>query len=132
MRRNPTVLGIDRGSKYIGLAYMTLQDRVPLPIGYIFNDKMTYISIADMVVRYQVHTIVIGRPSQQKDIQTKIQQFVDGLWLLVDPETVKIEYIEEDYSSVQAGEIVSSFKKNVAEDTISAMILLDRWDNKII
>ena len=63
---------------------------------------MTYISIADMIVRYQVHTIVIGRPSQQKDIQTKIQQFVDGLWLLVDPETVKIEYVEEDYSSVQA------------------------------
>ncbi len=111
---------------------MTLQDRVPLPIGYIFNDKMTYISIADMVIRYQVNTIVIGRPSQQKDIQTKIQQFVDGLWLLVDPETVKIEYIEEDYSSVQAGEIVSSFKKNVAEDTISAMILLDRWSGKSI
>ncbi len=132
MRRNPTVLGIDRGSKYIGLAYMTLQDRVPLPIGYIFNDKMTYISIADMIVRYQVNTIVIGRPSQQKDIQTKIQQFVDGLWFLVDPETVKIEYVEEDYSSVQAGEIVSSFKKNVAEDTISAMILLERWDRKII
>ena len=63
---------------------------------------MTYISIADMIVRYQVHTIVIGRPSQQKDIQAKIQQFVDGLWLLVDPETVKIEYVEEDYSSVQA------------------------------
>ncbi|MBP7062089.1 Holliday junction resolvase RuvX [Patescibacteria group bacterium] len=126
------MLGIDRGSKYIGLAYMTLQDRVPLPIGYIFNDKMTYISIADMIIRYQVNTIVIGRPSQQKDIQTKIQQFVDGLWLLVDPETVKIEYIEEDYSSVQAGEIVSSFKKNVAEDTISAMILLDRWSGKSI
>ena len=125
MRRNPTVLGIDRGSKY-------MQDRVPLPIGYIFNDKMTYISIADMIIRYQVNTIVIGRPSQQKDIQTKIQQFVDGLWLLVDPETVKIEYIEEDYSSVQAGEIVSSFKKNVAEDTISAMILLDRWSGKSI
>lgn len=131
MRRNPTVLGVDRGSKYIGLSYMTLQDRVPLPIGYIFNDKMTYISIADMIVRYQVTTIVIGRPSQQKDIQTKIQQFVDGLWLVVDPETVKIEYVEEDYSSVQAGEIVSSFKKNVAEDTISAMILLDRWDKHI-
>lgn len=129
MRKNPTILGIDRGSKYIGLAYMTLQERIAMPIGYIFNDKMTYISIADMIVRYQVHTIVIGRPSQQKDIQTKIQQFVDGLWLLVDPETVKIEYVEEDYSSIQAGEIVSQFKKNVAEDTISAMILLDRWKN---
>lgn len=127
MRKNPTILGIDRGSKYIGLAYMWINDNIPLPIWYIYNDKMTYISIADMIVRYQVHTIVIGRPSQQKDIQTKIQQFVDGLWLLVDPETVKIEYVEEDYSSVQAWEIVSQFKKNVAEDTISAMILLDRW-----
>jgi RNase H-fold protein (predicted Holliday junction resolvase) len=42
--------------------------------------------------------------------------------------------VDEDYSSVQSGEIVSDtfktaqwFKKNPAEDTISAMIILERW-----
>jgi RNase H-fold protein (predicted Holliday junction resolvase) len=41
---------------------------------------------------------------------------------------IAIEYVDEDYSSVQAGEIVSDFKKTVASDTVSAMLLLERWD----
>jgi RNase H-fold protein (predicted Holliday junction resolvase) len=39
---------------------------------------------------------------------------------------IKIELMDEDYTSVQSGEIVSNFKKNVAEDTISAMLILQR------
>jgi RNase H-fold protein (predicted Holliday junction resolvase) len=43
---------------------------------------------------------------------------------------IAIEYVDEDYSSVQAGEIVSDFKKTVASDTVSAMLLLERRDAK--
>jgi RNase H-fold protein (predicted Holliday junction resolvase) len=28
---------------------------------------------------------------------------------------------------VQSGEITSNFKKNAAEDTVSAMLILERW-----
>ena len=46
---------------------------------------------------------------------------------MIDTDKISIETIEEDYTSVQAGEIVSNFKKNVAEDTVSAMLILERW-----
>ena len=33
-------------------------------------------------------------------------------------------------SSVESGEIMSDFKKNASTDTISAMIILERWQEK--
>jgi RNase H-fold protein (predicted Holliday junction resolvase) len=56
--------------------------------------------------------------------------FIKHLELIIDPNKVTIETIEEDYTSVQAGEIVSNFKKNVAEDTVSAMLILERWQKE--
>ena len=47
--------------------------------------------------------------------------------MIIDQEKTSISKINEDYSSVEAGEIVSNFKKNAAEDTVSAMLILERW-----
>lgn len=127
MKRDTNIIGIDRGSKYIGLAYMSLENRIPMPIGYILNDHMTMPTLADAIVRYRAQGIVIGYPQKQKDIQTKIQAFVKSLTYVISSD-VAIEYIDEDYSSVQAGEMISDFKKNAASDTVSAMLILDRWN----
>lgn len=55
---------------------------------------------------------------------------------IIENREIEIQLVEEDYSSVQSGEIISDsaknmwlagdFKKNAAEDTISAMIILER------
>lgn len=127
MKRDTNIVGIDRGSKYIGLAYMSLENRIPMPIGYILNDHMTMPTLADVVARYRAQGIVVGYPQRQKDIQDKIQAFVKSLTYVISS-NVAIEYIDEDYSSVQAGEMISDFKKNAASDTVSAMLILDRWD----
>ncbi len=127
MKRDTNIVGIDRGSKYIGLAYMSLENRIPMPIGYILNDHMTMPTLADVVARYRAQGVVVGYPQRQKDIQDKIQAFVKSLTYVISS-NVAIEYIDEDYSSVQAGEMISDFKKNAASDTVSAMLILDRWD----
>lgn len=129
MRKTTNVLGIDRGSKYIWLAYLTLENRIPMPIWYIFNDHMTMQTLADVVVRYHIQAIVVGYPQRQKDIQAKIDKFVKSMAYVISP-NIWIEYIDEDYSSVQAGEMISDFKKNAASDTVSAMLILDRWDKQ--
>jgi RNase H-fold protein (predicted Holliday junction resolvase) len=129
MKRDTNIIGIDRGSKYIGLAYMSLENRIPMPIGYILNDHMTMPTLADTVARYRAQGIVVGYPQRQKDIQDKIQAFVKSLTYVI-PSDVAIEYIDEDYSSVQAGEMISDFKKNAASDTVSAMLILERWDGE--
>lgn len=64
-------------------------------------------------------------PSKQEDIREKIQKFIDNLKIMIDPKTT-IETIDEDYTSVLSGEITSNFKKNAAEDTVSAMLILER------
>jgi len=127
MKRDTNIIGIDRWSKYIGLAYMSLENRIPMPVGYILNDHMTMPTLADVVARYHAQGIVVGYPQRQKDIQDKIQAFVKSLTYVISSK-VAIEYIDEDYSSVQAGEMISDFKKNAASDTVSAMLILDRWD----
>ena len=46
---------------------------------------------------------------------------------IIENQRIEIETVDEDFSSVQSGEIVSDFKKNATTDTISAMIILERW-----
>jgi RNase H-fold protein (predicted Holliday junction resolvase) len=99
---------------------------VIFPIGYLLNDQMIYFNIADIIIRYHVVKIMIGRPSKQTDVQEKIKKFIQGLSWNIDKENIQVEYVEEDYTSVQSGEIMSNFKKNAAEDTISAMLILER------
>ena len=52
---------------------------------------------------------------------------MESLNYIIETQRIEIETIDEDFSSVQSGEIVSDFKKNVTTDTISAMIILERW-----
>ena len=49
---------------------------------------------------------------------------------IIEKDEITIETIEEDYTSVESWEIVSNFKKNETTDTISAMLILERWKNK--
>ena len=129
-RVEPAILGIDRWSKYIGLAYAHESNNIIFPVGYMINDQMIYFHIADLIQRYHVKTIVIWRPSKQKDVQEKITKFMMSLNYIIEKDEITIETIEEDYTSVESGEIVSNFKKNETTDTISAMLILERRKNK--
>ena len=52
---------------------------------------------------------------------------MESLNYIIENQRIEIETIDEDFSSVQSGEIASDFKKNATTDTISAMIILERW-----
>lgn len=135
-RKTKAILAIDRWTKYIGLAYALWESKVIFPIGYILNDKMMYFNIAGIIEKHNVGKIMLGWPSKQKDIQEKIQAFIKSLNYIIENREITIQLVEEDYTSVQSGDIISNaarelgfaddFKKNAAEDTISAMIILER------
>ncbi len=125
-RKTKAILGIDRGSKYIGLAYALPGSEVVFPIGYILNDKMMYFNIAGIIEKHNIGKIMLGRPAKQKDIQEKITAFMKSLNYIIENREIEIQLVEEDYTSVQSGEIISNFKKNAATDTVSAMLILER------
>lgn len=118
-------LWIDRWSKYIWLAYKNDGQSIVFPIWYLMNDKSLYFNIADVIVRHRIAKIVIWMPSKQEDVREKIQKFIDNLKIMIDSK-ITIETIDEDYTSVLSWEITSNFKKNAAEDTVSAMLILER------
>lgn len=124
--RPQNALWIDRWSKYIWLAYAPLDQDIAFPVGYLMNDQMIYFNIWDIIQRYNIRKIILWRPQKQLDIQTRITDFIKNLEYIIDTKKIEIETVDEDYTSVQSGEIVSNFKKNVAEDTVSAMLILER------
>lgn len=125
-RKTKAILGIDRGTKYIGLAYALPGSEVIFPIGYILNDQMMYFNVAGIIEKHNIGKIMLGRPAKQKDIQEKITAFMKSLNYIIEHKEIEIQLVEEDYTSVQSWEIVSNFKKNAASDTVSAMLILER------
>lgn len=125
-RKTKCILGIDRGTKYIWLAYALPGSEVIFPIGYILNDKMMYFNIAGIIEKHNIGKIMLGRPAKQKDIQEKITTFMKSLNYIIENREIEIQLVEEDYTTVQSGDVVSNFKKNAATDTVSAMLILER------
>ncbi|MEI6672157.1 MAG: hypothetical protein WCL02_02085 [bacterium] len=78
------------------------------PVGYILNDKMMYFNIAGVIEKHNVGKIMLGRPSKQKDIQVKIQAFMKSLGYIIENREIEIQLVEEDYTSVQSGDIIST------------------------
>jgi len=87
---------------------------------------MMYFNVAGIIEKHNVGKIMLGRPAKQKDIQEKITAFMKSLNYIIEHREIEIQLVNEDYSSVQSGEIVSNFKKNAASDTVSAMLILER------
>jgi RNase H-fold protein (predicted Holliday junction resolvase) len=125
-RKTKAILGIDRWTKYIGLAYALPGSSVVFPIGYILNDKMMYFNVAGIIEKHNVGKIMLGRPAKQEDIQKKIQAFMKSLGYIIEHREIDIQLVEEDYTTVQSGDIISNFKKNAATDTVSAMLIVER------
>lgn len=87
---------------------------------------MMYFNVAGIIEKHSIAKIMLGRPAKQKDIQEKIMAFMKSLNFIIENREIEIQLVEEDYTSVQSGEIVSNFKKNAASDTVSAMLILER------
>lgn len=71
-----------------------------MPIGYIMNDQQLFFNMADIVSRYFIRQAVVGYPKQHKELQEKIDDFLENL-LFVDP-NIEVIKTDEEYTSVQA------------------------------
>ena len=119
------ILGVDRGSKYIWLAYVNPNLKIILPIWYIENDPSMFFNLWEIIQRYKIWDIVVWKPSDKK-IAKAIESFVEQLKYVVG-DKIKIEIEDEDFSSVEASSLEGDFAKTPSTDTIAAMIILKRY-----
>ena len=127
--REMSILGIDWWKKRLWLAYVTWKSSVIFPLWSLDNNANVLYDLAHIVAQHQIKIIVVWYPSQESFITRSIDRFIKDISFVIDPDIV-IHKENEDYTSVQAGVVVGNFKKNAAEDTVVAGIILEKYLSK--
>lgn len=133
------ILGLDFGLKRIGFAVSDFEHKLALPIGFVEN-KSRENAIAELRAiceKYEVNLIVLGAPTSLaatgSTILNKIKDFGE---ILSERLNVKIDFIDERFTTVQAGKILHAAgmkekQQKFVKDAVSAGILLQTYLDKL-
>lgn len=78
-------------------------------------------------MQYRIDTILYGYPKGNHAVTTKIDAFIKNLTFSVSSD-ISFHAIDEHFSSTQASERSGDVgKKHISQDTISAMVILERF-----
>jgi putative Holliday junction resolvase len=129
------VLGIDYGSKKVGLALLDTDTEIVFPLKTVLNKKELLQEIVTTAKQYRIVRIVLGKPSAGSIIK-KIQRFAQSLKAAT---SIDVDFITEDLSSRYAHSMLSSLRENNAisikgygkKDTFSATVILEEWQTNI-
>lgn len=89
------------------------------------NDESLFFNIGDILQRYHIKKVVIWYPKQQEELQKKIDEFLEQIQFI--EHDIEVVRQDEEYTSVEAGATTWDFTKNVEEDTVASMIILERY-----
>ncbi len=122
-------IGIDFGSKRIGIAVGDSENNVAFPKCVVLNDKETILAIKKIITEEKIGEIVIGESKNldgsDNPIMKKIKVFVEE----IKKETnLPIHFEPEFFSSKQASQIQG---ENEMLDASSASIILGSYLNKL-
>lgn len=123
------ILGIDFGTKNIGLAWVETGIGAVLPYGVIKEEKgkTKLKQLVDLVKQENIERVVFGLPiglGGEENINTKrVRDFVEELKQSID---VPVEFMNEMFSSQQADRSAGG----ASRDEKSAMIILEDWVKK--
>jgi len=117
-------LGIDFGTKNIGLAVSTLG--IISPIHAIKNDDHVFDNLKKIIVDYKIDGIYVGISEGDVSIMTKT--FVDKLRSMLQ---LNIETVEEAVSTIEAQQIYIQNKNKKKDykkliDSVAAAVILRR------
>ncbi len=130
------VLGIDFGTKRIGLAIGDEELKIVVPKGVIKNNSQTLKKIKEIVKEYSIGKIVIGlplTPSGKEGQRAKlVREFSQKL--KEELEDVEIIFWDERYTTEEANrrlEHLPPKKRKEVIDSLSAQIILEEYLDNI-
>ena len=131
------ILGLDIGSKRIGVAVSDLMGITATPLEFILNDEKVFEKIKELVKNYKVSKIVVGLPLTLKGEEGQqakyTREFVDNLKNHI-PEDIEIIFMDERFTSSLAEKTLNQAKKkNKKEkiDSLSAVFILQSYLDRI-
>lgn len=106
---------------------MDTNNNTPLPLWYLLNNADTFPQFAALMMEYKIERVLYGYPTGNKGVLEKIDRFVQNMRYCVSDQVV-FEAIDEHYSSTEASDRTGDLdRKHISQDTVSAMMLLERW-----
>ncbi len=128
------VLGLDYGSKRIGVALGDTETRIASPwcVIEVKNWNAARLAITELVVREKIKHIVVGipRPLQQRDVENiqvqEVKRFIEELRI----QGLSIEEEDEVLSSrLAASQMIQRGQKGKRDD-LAACVILQSWLDK--
>ena len=121
---------LDVGLKRIGVAFC-FDGSIVLPQNAIIrkNRNQAARDTSNLLKEWQIDEIIVGLPkggSSEEEMERRIKHFIS----LLEIDGVKINYIDESFSSFEAKEQMKGLikqKKDGRIDSISAKIILERY-----
>ena len=125
---------LDIGLKRIGVAFC-FDNSTVLPQNAILrkNRNQAAKDTSNLLKEWQIEQIVVGLPkggSTEEEMERRIKHFIS----LLDIDDIKVNYIDESFSSFEAKEQMKGVVKQKRDgriDSISAKIILERYLDKL-
>lgn len=119
-------LGIDFGSKRVGLAVSDGAGTIAFPRATLPNDKHLFSQLAEIVEDEKISAIIVGdtlsHGGKDNPVTAEAEMFVTALQAIV---TVPIERVWEMWSSIEASRYAPEGKGH--DDASAAAIILQRF-----
>ena len=135
------ILGIDYGDARTGIAITDALNITAQGLETINNkgsDKIILKRLDELFLKYEIDTIVIGRPINMNGTESERTKITDNFIhkLKCKYNKMKLETIDERLTTVAAHKTmnlldVNKYKKKNIVDTISAVYILETYLNKV-
>ncbi len=121
-------LGIDFGSKRVGIAISDELGKMAFPHAVFANDNKLVEKLVDLIQSKGVTEVVIGRSLNRDGAPNKVQQLIEGLITDLTLETGLPVHLEPEQYTTQAALRIQG--RNEMTDASAATLILDNYLTK--
>lgn len=123
------LLALDVGEKRIGMAMADTGVKIAVPFGYLENTESVMTQLAEVLLRHDIDTVVVGYPRNQSGEPTAQTAFFEAF--VADMTELEIDadivYQDESLTSVQAEQRLGRVKDKGEIDAEAASIILQDY-----
>lgn len=122
------ILGIDFGSKRVGLAISDESGKMAFPHSVILNDGNLLPEIEKMIKKENVESVVIGESKDFKGKPNEIMKEIEKFKKILEQKTKMPVLFEPEFMTSQQAEHIQG--KNIMHDASAAAIILQSYLDK--
>lgn len=126
------ILGIDYGTKKIGIAIVDDQIKIASPLAILKNDDNFFAALKKFIADEAVDKIVIGKPQgtgfETESYVEEIERFVASL---NDQLEIPAVTFDESFTTAEAQRLMKESRHRGEDDDLAAMVILQAYVDSV-